>query len=641
MSDFLAFTVIGIVSGSIYAVAASGIVVTYATSGIFNIAHGAIGMIMAFTFWQFAVGWGVPTPLAFVLAVFVIAPLVGALIERILIRNLRGASVSTTLVVTVALMSVLIGLANAIWNPGEARNAPQFFGLKQFTLFGINVSWHQALSMLAAVIVAVVLWLFLTRTRSGIAMRAVVDDRNLMALNGARPDRLSMASWAIGSSLAALAGILIAPQLQLNVTVLTLLVVNAYAAAVVGKLKSLPLTFVGAMALGLIENYATNYIHLSGALVNLRSALPTMFLFVFLLLVPEARLRAGRIAGSAIPRLPGRRKALVGAAVLVAAAYLAASFLGSGDLTRVTEGLAFAIIMISLVPLVGLSGQVALCVMTFAGLGAIAMSKIAGNGELFGYVAAIALAAIVGALIALPALRLQGLYLALSTMAFAVLMDVLFFPNEHVFENFGAASVSRPDFLGISFNGDRGFFVLLAVVFSALSYLILAIRRSQFGRVLTAMRDSPVACAMIGLNLTRTKLAVFMLSAGIAGLGGALLGGVTGSVGQTDFLMFRTLPVLLLAVIGGITSASGALLGGMFLALNNVLQQKIPSVAGVSFLTTGLVAIMIARNPNGIAQLIAVNLRRILPGGRPRAEAEVETAVPATEEVGRVAAAAG
>src|ERR671922_1215354 len=101
MSDFLAFTVIGIVSGSIYAVAASGIVVTYATSGIFNIAHGAIGMIMAFTFWQLRVAWGVPGPLAFVIVVLVIAPLLGAFIERVLIRNLRGASVGTTLVVTV------------------------------------------------------------------------------------------------------------------------------------------------------------------------------------------------------------------------------------------------------------------------------------------------------------------------------------------------------------------------------------------------------------------------------------------------------------------------------------------------------------------------------------------------------------
>ncbi|HJP66389.1 MAG TPA: ABC transporter permease, partial [Actinomycetota bacterium] len=636
------FTVIGIVTGSIYAVAASGIVVTYATSGIFNIAHGAIGMLMAFTFWQFRVEWGLPGPLAFVIVVFVIAPLFGALIERVLIRGLRGASVATTLVVTVALMVMLIGTAQAIWNPTEPRNDPPFFGSKQFALLGVNVSWHQGISFAAAIIVALVLWLFLTRTRMGVAMRAVVDDRNLMALNGGRPDRLSMASWAIGASLAALAGILIAPYLQLNVLVLTLLVVNAYAAAVVGKLKSLPLTFVGGMALGLVEAYATNYINLTGNLIGLRSALPTLFLFAFLLLVPEARLRAGRITGSLIPRLPNRRQALIGAGVLVAVAYAASGILTGGNLTRISEGLALAIIMLSLVPLTGFGGQVSLCQMSFAGLGAVAMAKVAAHGEITGYLAAIAVAAIVGALIALPALRLQGLYLALSTMAFAVLMDYMFFPNEHVFSNFGAASVARLKVLGISFNGDKAFFVLLAVVFAVMGLLVLSIRRSQFGRVLTAMRDSPVACATLGLNLTRTKLAVFMLSAAMAGLGGALYGGVTQSVGQTQFLMFQSLPLLLLAVIGGITSVSGALIGGLFFGLQGLLQSKLPSVGGVFFLSVGFVAILLGRYPNGISQLIAENVRRFLPGrSSPPAGSDAATVRPATEEVQRVAAAAG
>ncbi|HEX9235448.1 MAG TPA: ABC transporter permease, partial [Actinomycetota bacterium] len=572
--------------------------------------------------------------------VLVIAPLFGALIERVLIRRLRGASVATTLVVTVALLVMLIGAAFAIWNPGVGRFDPAFFGAKQFSIAGVNVSWHQGISFGAAVLVAVFLWLFLTRTRTGIAMRAVVDDRNLMALNGGRPDRLSMASWAIGASLASLAGILIAPSLQLNVLVLTLLVVNAYAAAVVGKLKSLPLTFVGAMALGLLEAYATNYVNLSGSLTGLRSALPTLFLFAFLLLVPEARLRAGRISGSIIPRLPTRRQGLAGAVALVASMYLLAQFLSGGNLTRISTGLALAIVMLSLVPLTGFGGQVSLCQMTFAGLGAVAMAKVHPSGSLVGVIAAMALAGAVGAIIALPSIRLQGLYLALSTMAFAVLMDYLFFPNQHIFSNFGAANVARPNLLGLSFNGDRSFFLLLAIVFALMGMLVLALRRSQFGRILTAMRDSPIACATLGLNLTRTKLAVFMLSAAMAGLGGALYGGVTGSVGQTDFLMFQSLPLLLLAVIGGITSVSGALIGGLLFGLQSFVQEKIPSVGGVFFLSVGLAVILLGRYPNGISQLIAENLRRIIPGRASKpASMDIET-VAGQEEV-RVAAAAG
>src|SRR5947209_20392017 len=101
MSAFLAFTIIGIVTGAIYAIAATGLVVTYSTSGIFNIAHGAIGMMMAFTYWELRVHRHWPAPLALVVVLFILAPALGALIERVLIRRLRGATVAQSLVVTV------------------------------------------------------------------------------------------------------------------------------------------------------------------------------------------------------------------------------------------------------------------------------------------------------------------------------------------------------------------------------------------------------------------------------------------------------------------------------------------------------------------------------------------------------------
>jgi branched-chain amino acid transport system permease protein len=638
VDKFLAFTIVGIVTGSLYAVSASGLVVTYATSGIFNIAHGAIGMLMAFTFWQIAVGWGLPLPIAFALTVLVIAPLFGALIERVLIRALRGASVGVSLVVTVGLMVTLIGLAQSVWNPQEARIAPRFFGQEGFEVAGNFLFWHDAITLVLALGVALFLWQFLTRTRLGVAMRAVVDDRNLMALNGARPDRLSMVSWAMGASLAAAAGIMLAPTINLSVIPLTLLVVNAYAAAVVGKLKSLPLTFLGALALGLTENYVVGYVSLQGALQGLRLSIPTLFLFAFLLLVPEARLRAGRIGGAVTPRLPSRRRAAFGAVAFVGVALLLSGFLDPVNLGRAAQGLALGIIMLSLVPLTGFGGQVSLCQMTFAGLGAFAMARLAENGSILGLVAALVLAAVVGALVALPALRLQGLYLALATMAFAVLMDNMFFPNQQVFGNLGSLEVTRLRLFGLSFDSDRSFFVLLAVAFSLFALLVMALRRGQFGRALSAMRDSPVASAMVGLDLTKVKLAVFMISAAMAGVGGAFFGMAQGAAGPLDFLMIRSLPLLLLAVVGGITTATGALIGGMSLAILPVIQSRVPAIGGLVLLTAGMAGILLGRNPNGIAQFVAEGLRRVLPG-RTRAEEET-AAVPAPEEV-RVAAAAG
>ncbi len=644
MDKVISFTILGIVTGAVYAVAASGLVVTYATSGIFNIAHGAIGMLMAFTYWELVVNHGWPAWLALILVIVILAPLLGAVIERVLMRGLRNASVATSLTVTVGLMVGLIGLAQNIWDPQEARALPEFFTRNKFAVGGVFVTWHQAVTALAGLSLAIFLYIVLNRTRTGIAMRAVVDDRNLVGMTGARPDRISMLSWAIGASMASIAGILLAPQLQMDVVVLTLLVINGYAAAMVGRLRNLPLTFVGAMALGLIESYTTGFVDLRGWLIGLRSALPTVFLFVVLLAMPEARLRAGRLVGAVTPRVPGFRRALVGAGILVASAGIVSSILSKGDLVRAGEGLALAIIMLSLVLLTGYGGQVSLCQMSFAGVGAVAMAKMGADGNLLGIIAAAIMAAMVGALVALPSLRLQGLYLALSTMAFAVLMDYMFFPNERVFGGgFAALEVGRLDLPGVSFDGVRSYFVLLAIAFALFGMLVLRIRRGTFGRVLAAMRDSPVACATLGLSLTRTKLAVFMIAAAMAGVGGALYGGLKTNAGSTDFLMLQSLPLLLLAVIGGITSVGGALLGGMLFALPSLMPNTTIfglEMAKLQFLWVGIAAVTIGRNPNGVAFIISERVRKLFALS-PRASAGLPEAVEPLEEVSEVAAASG
>src|SRR5437868_14268708 len=118
MTTLLAFTIVGVATGCIYALTASGLVVTYTTSGIFNFAHGAIGMLMAFTFWELTVKDGWPQWLALIVVLGVIAPALGALIERVLMRNLHGATTSTALVITLGLLLAFIGLASVRWNPG-------------------------------------------------------------------------------------------------------------------------------------------------------------------------------------------------------------------------------------------------------------------------------------------------------------------------------------------------------------------------------------------------------------------------------------------------------------------------------------------------------------------------------------------
>src|SRR4051794_32053650 len=244
MDIFLSYTVVGLVAGCVYALIATGLVVTYNTTGIFNFAHGAIAMIGAFTYWQLSDvtdGWGWPAPVALFVVLFVLAPAFGLVIERLLMRPLRGAPVDLTLVVTLGLLLFLVGLAQVIWKPTEVRNLPSFFNGSGFRLGYVQVSWHEVVAVAATVGIAVGLRLLFNNTRTGIAMRAVVDSPDLLAMAGGRPVRIQQLAWMLSCSIAALAGILLAPIARLDILLLTLLVVDGYAAAIIGRLRNLSL----------------------------------------------------------------------------------------------------------------------------------------------------------------------------------------------------------------------------------------------------------------------------------------------------------------------------------------------------------------------------------------------------------------
>ena len=632
MSQFLGYTVLGLSLAGIHAVAASGLVVTYTTSGIFNFAHGAIGMMGAFAYWQLSSedAVGLPAPVAFVLVVFVGGPLFGALVERVIMRGLEGTSEVTRLVVTFGLLASLIALAQILWPSDVNRAVPPFFdGAVQFG--EVSVSWHRIVVVGVAIAVAVGLRAVLFGTRAGVAMRAVVDDRPLAQLNGAKPNRSSMLAWALGCSLAALAGVLVAEKAGLEVYRLTFLVVNAYAAAVFGRLVNLPRTFVGAVILGLAEAYATGYLPDNPSWLPedidvvrpLSLAVPIVALFVVLVVLPSAPLRgtAARTTRERA-RVPTWRSWAIGSAVLAVVVALGSGILDASDSIAWGRGLGYALIMLSFVPLTGYGGQISLAQMTFAGLGAYAAAQWGGGGNPLGLVMAVLLAAAVGALVALPALKLRGIYLALSTLAFAFFVDRVVFTQVALFPSGASRPVDRVQFGPIDLSDDRAYLIFLAVVFAALAALVVALRRGSFGRRLVAMKDSPAACATLGMNLTRTKLGVFALSAGIAGLGGALLAGLEGNARPGQYEALQGLPLLLMAVAGGIALVSGVFAGGMLLASFPIISDAIPGLADPLLLAPGLLGISLGRNPNGMVDELSSRIRRI------RAAHEGDPAVP-------------
>jgi branched-chain amino acid transport system permease protein len=316
-------------------------------------------------------------------------------------------------------------------------------------------------------------------------------------------------------------------------------------------------------------------------------------------------------------RVPSLRESLIAGGVLVAVAWVVSGLLSSYDLTRVGQGLALGLIVLSLVPLTGFGGQVSLCQLTFAGLGAVCVYKFGSGGSPLGLLLAIVIPGAVGALIALPALRLSGLYLALITLAFAVLMDTMVFPTRAFFW-LSAVTIDRLKLPGISLQSTNAWFVLLAVAYALLAVFVLALRRSPFGRQLIAMRDSPAACATLGLALTRTKLAVFSLSAAMAGLGGALFAGLKVGVTAQDFTMSVGLTILLLGVIGGIETASGPLVAGLMFAGMTILAQQVSSLDWIPRIGPAAIAIGLAFQPNGLVVETGRRYRRLM--GRDHAQ---------------------
>lgn len=649
MTLFMTFTVLGLVLGAVYAIAASGLVLTYNTSGIFNFAHGAQAMIGAFLYYQLQVVWGVPALLSVLLLLLVVGPLMGFLLHRFIMGGLRDTAEVTKIVVTVALLLGFVALSHWVWDPQEARMTKMFFGVDSYiTVGGVVIRYHEIICLLAAAGIALGLRVLFTRTRMGVVMRATVDDPDLLRLNGHDPERIASLAWALGSTLAVLAGILITPVAggALEANALTLLVIDAFAAALFGRLRSIPRTFVGAMVLGLASTYLVAYAPTEWTWVtNLRDALPMIILFIVLLVLPQDRLRGAAVRTRERYEVPTVRRAAIWAVVMVVATVAFRQLIDDSSVGTLLLGLSFAIIALSLTPLTGYAGELNLAPISFGAIATIVAfhSGIEGEGldarmNLVGLCLGVVAAALTGALVALPALRLRGLYLALATLAFGGIVSSLILRETQTRSWFGQDLALFPNGnlivpalkVGpLDFADQDTFLYAVATTFAVLGVGVIALRNSGYGRRLAAMKDSPAATAMLGQRLVRLKLSVFMISTGIAGLGGVFMSMALTSVTSDQFVYTLSLSLVMLTVVGGIGYVSGALFGGLMagggfalivgtfneLAIEHpVHADSFGILAHVFLVLTALIGIGVGDNPSG-------NMHQIFRGQRTLAKA--------------------
>ncbi|HWF14637.1 MAG TPA: ABC transporter permease [Acidimicrobiales bacterium] len=608
MHEFIIFTIGGLATASIYAVTASGLTLTYATTGIFNWSHGAIGMVAAFAYWQMHVGWGWSPLLCFAVCLFILAPVLGIALEAGVMRRLDGTSEAAKLVVTLALAFGMIGIVQWIWNPATYRALPPLFAGDTLVLGSVRISYNDVVVLAVALVVAVGLRVLLYRTRLGVTMRASVDDRSLTTLNGASSVRSAQSAWIIGCMLAALAGILVAPTVSLSATSLTLLIVDAYAASVIGRMRSIPMTFVGAIVLGLAVSYSVAYLPQNAYIQGFEGAVPALVLFIALLVLPQSRLRGHRLLRSReLALVPSWRGTGIFGVGVVVSAVVIATVVSSSDLFAINRVWGLAIIGLSLVPVVGFAGRLSLCQMTFAGIGAVVVGHLGGGANPLTLFAAAGVCAVAGVLVALPTLRLSGIYFALSTAAFATAMDAWVFPLPafdlfgHQFAPFGTGSLTFAPFRvgGFVASSKELQFVIGSLIFMALAALVVLLRRSNFGSQLFAFKDSPAASATLGMNTRILPIAVFAFSAAIAGVGGAVYGQSLGSVAPDMYAFFTGLSVLLTMVVLGLGSLGAGVGTGVFLG-GPTLTNLFPSLLQLQSVLVGGAAVGVGTSPNGL-----------------------------------------
>jgi branched-subunit amino acid ABC-type transport system permease component len=615
----------GIVIAGLYGLLATGIVIVYNVSGVINFAQGAIAVFSVFVL-KVLLDHGVrPYGVAMLIAVGVGVTL-GIAIDRLTIAPIRQSSALNKAIVTVGWLILLQALASIVFNAGVSTNIPPLLSHDRlFSVGGLGLSSQDVGTLVIALLIGAGLTAFFRRTYAGVAVRAAAQNVDATRLMGVSVNRVSALAWGLGGGLAAIGGILVVPKLgAIDSTTLTLYVIQSFAAALIGGLRSLPRTALGALALGITQSLI-GVIPGTNGLPGLKFTTAFVLIVIALFVRPDLT-RSGvqavseRVVAVIRPRAwTITRWSVIGALALFFV-LMGTSGAGDGvfgDFNRFRWAQVFAdtVIFMSLVMLVGFVGQISLCQVSFAGFGAFFSAVFVTDWGLPFY-AAIPLAALctapIGALVGIPALRIRGLQLAVVTLAFALVCDQLFFAQSFPLSGGPSGRPIGGDSGPFSLTGDSTyhqlFWVFLGTV-AALGLAAQALRRSPSGRTFFAVRDSENAATAVGISLARVKLGAFALAAGCAALGGGMVALTLQNVSSTAFNIGLSIQYLALVILAGVRSVWGAFIAAVFVVWGDVVVKTVLAHLGLDtsqadnwqlFLAGLLLIATVIANPRGI-----------------------------------------
>jgi len=604
----------GAILGTGTGLLAVGLVLTYRATRAINFAYGAIGGVGAALAVGLHLGHGLPWALAVPLAVAV-GVAVGGAVERLVIRRFREAP---RLVLTVA----TIGLAQLLG--GVELLIPQLLGTNSLVggfdtpLNRIHITVDPVILtgndlLIVAVVPAVLAALswFLLRTEAGMAIRGIAENADRARLLGIPVGRLSLLVWLVAGGFAALTVTLTAPGsgLTIDAAAGATLLLPALAAAVVADLESLPTAFVVGVGLGVVDQVVRWNVDKQAT-----ETVVVLAVIMVALLVRHRRtsrvdadLSSWSIASGARPiaaalrALPEVRVTrIVAGLAVIAAALLVPAMASPSQLDQASIWLIYGLVAVSLVVLTGWGGTVSLGQMGIVGVGALVAGNLISrwNVDLFLALTGGAVAGgLVALLVGLPALRVRGLFLAVTTLAFAVAVDS-FFLNPANFRTLMFEDFERPVlWQRFDLRSERSLYLVCLGVLVLTLLLVQGLRRARSGRALIAVRDNQRAAAAIAVPTVRTRLFGFVVAGVIAGVAGALHATVLRSIGFHTYETSLSLLVFSMAVIGGLGSLGGALSGVAFVELAGYLFPRLQLIiTGVGMLFVLLII------PGGIAE---------------------------------------
>jgi ABC-type branched-subunit amino acid transport system ATPase component/branched-subunit amino acid ABC-type transport system permease component len=562
MNEVIRFALLGLGVGALYAFASQGLIVIYRGTGVLNFSLGATAIAGVYMQWDLQTRHGWPFLLSAIVGV-VWSAFLGALTHWVIMRPLRRASSLVRVIATLGVL-VTIQAAVVIRYGSNPQQVDSWLPTNRVTLWGdVGITVDRLILLAIGSASAFGLWLLYRSSQFGLATEAVSESERSASAVGLSPNKIAVLNWALGSAIAAVAGILVVPIITLQVTAMTALILAALAAALVGDFRSFPIATAAGFALGIGQALVGRFANQQG----LAPSLP----FIVIIVVLVFRGRSLPLRDYYLQQLPmvgnGRMSwdwTLFGFGTIV--------FLMLTKepkwIDALTVSWGVAIVLLSIVVLTGYTGQLSLAQYAMAGFGAFVAGRLVAVFHipfLLGLVAGVAAAVPLGIIFGLPAVRTRGINLAIVTLGLGTTIELMLFRNRSYTGGVQGTQVGNPALFGYdigSINHPARYGIFVVVMAMVAVVVIANVRRGRSGRRLIAVRTNERAAAALGIDVVKAKLFAFALASAVAALGGIVIAFRLSSISYQSFTNFTSITYVGLAIVGGVGYLLGAFVGG-------------------------------------------------------------------------------